>query len=184
VAQVEPATLVNELEETPDVLDVRVGERVVVVPPIHPLAEPDGTFGESLRGAYDYVAAATSELGKSELLDLALRVEPEIAFDAYLDPEPLAVEPVLVTLVEPLHRLVALEDVLQGSSPRRVDAERHPVRGHRTIDEAEARPRGVLLPERLERRVTLPALENLELERVVVGLVRKRCEDLAHVESV
>jgi hypothetical protein len=30
----------------------------------------------------------------------------------------------------------------------------------------------------------LPGLQQLELECVVVGLVRKRCEDLRHVESV
>ena len=40
VAQVEPPALVHELQEAPDVLDVRVGEREVVVAPVHPLAEP------------------------------------------------------------------------------------------------------------------------------------------------
>ena len=40
------------------------------------------------------------ELGEAVLLDLALRVQPELALDPDLDPEPLAVEAVLVALVE------------------------------------------------------------------------------------
>ena len=184
VAQVEPAALVHDLEEPPDVLDVRVGEREVVVPPVHPLAEPDGAFGERLRRPHDHLAAAASELGKPELLDLPLRVEPELPLDTHLDPEPLTVESVLVALVKPAHRLVALKDVLQGSSPGRVDAEHHPVRGHRPVDEAEPRTSGVLSAQALERLLALPGLEDLELERVVVGLVRKWCKDRRHVESV
>ena len=60
--------------------------------------------------------------------------------DADLDPEPLAVEAVLVALVEALERLVALEDVLQRAAPGRVDAERDLVRRHRPVDERERRP--------------------------------------------
>ena len=71
---------------------------------------------------HDYIAAAASELGETELLDLPLRVESELALDTHLDPQTLTVEPVLVALVEPVQRLVALEDVFQGSSPGRVDA--------------------------------------------------------------
>ena len=47
------------------------------------------------------------ELLEPELLDLALRVEPERALDANLDPQPLAVEAVLEALVEAAQRLVA-----------------------------------------------------------------------------
>ena len=100
VAQVEPAALVHELQEPPDVLDVRVGEREVVVPPVHPLAEPLRAARSAPRRPDDLLAAAPRELREPVLLDLALRVEPELALDADLDPEPLAVEAVLVALVE------------------------------------------------------------------------------------
>ncbi len=53
----------------------------------------------SRRRLDDDLAAAARELGQAELLDLALRVEPQLALDADLDPEALAVEPVLVALV-------------------------------------------------------------------------------------
>src|SRR5438046_1916691 len=39
VADIQPAALVDDLQEAPDVLDVRIAERVVVVAPVHPLAE-------------------------------------------------------------------------------------------------------------------------------------------------
>ncbi len=174
----------HELQKPPDVLDVRVREREVVLSPVHPLAEPDGAVGERLRGPNDHLAAAACELGKPELLDLPLRVEPELPLDAHLDPEALAVESVLVALVEPAHALVALEDVLQGASPGRMDGEHHPVRRDRPVDEAEARPAGVLGAQPLERGLALPAVEDLELESVMVGLVRKRCEDPIHARSV
>ena len=75
----------------------------------------------SLRRRDDDVAALAGELGEPELLDLALRVEPELALDADLDPQTLAVEAVLVALVVAAQRLVALEDVLQRPAPGGVD---------------------------------------------------------------
>src|SRR5439155_13582710 len=77
VADEEPAALVDELEELPDVLDVRVAEGEVVVAPVHPLAEPLRSSSQLLRGADDHLAAAARELLEPERLDLALRVEAE-----------------------------------------------------------------------------------------------------------
>ena len=114
----------DDLQEPPDVLDVRVAEREVVVAPVHPLAEPLRAPRQRLRRLDDDLAALAGELLEAVLLDLALRVQPELPLDADLDPEPLAVEAVLVPLVEAAQRLVALEDVLERPPPRRVDAER------------------------------------------------------------
>ena len=41
MSEVQPPALVDDPEESPDVLDVRVAEREVVVPPVHPLPQPD-----------------------------------------------------------------------------------------------------------------------------------------------
>ena len=46
VAHDEPAAIVDDPQEAPDVLDVRVGEREVVLAPVHPLAEPDRALGQ------------------------------------------------------------------------------------------------------------------------------------------
>src|SRR5581483_6242760 len=109
VAHVEPPAAVDDLQELPDVLDVRVAEGEVVPAPVHPLAEADRTAGQRLRRLDDDVAAAAGEILEPELLDLPLRVEPQRALDAHFDPQPLAVVAVLVALVEAAHRLVALE---------------------------------------------------------------------------
>ena len=118
----------------------------------------------------DDLAAAARELLEAELLDLPLRVKPELPLDADLDPEPLAVEAVLVALVEAAQRLVALEDVLERPAPRRVDGERL-VRGHRAVDERPLRAAAVLRAQLLEGALPLPELEDLQLERIGVGLV-------------
>src|SRR4029079_17638916 len=99
VPLVQPAAAVHLFKEHPDVLDVRVGERVVVVVPVHPLAEPLGLLGLHLGEARDALLAPLGELGEPVLLDLALRVEAELLLDLDLDPEALAVEAVLVALV-------------------------------------------------------------------------------------
>ena len=163
----------HDPEEPPDVLDVRVAEGEVVVPPVHPLAEADGTLSQRAGGALHDLAAASSELGEPVLLDLTLRVQPELTLDPDLDPEPLAVEAVLVALVEPVERLVPLEDVLQGASPGGVDPEHHPVRCHRPVDEAEPRPVAVALAKLLERSFGLPEVEDVPFQSVVIRLVRK-----------
>src|SRR5216110_1049396 len=62
VADVQPATLVHELEEPPDVLDVRVAEREVVVAPVHPLAKALRPARQSGGGPDDDVAALSREL--------------------------------------------------------------------------------------------------------------------------
>src|SRR5262249_33645469 len=131
--------------------------------------------GQLRRRLDDDLAAPARELLEPELLDLALRVEPELALDADLDPEPLAVEPVLVALVEPAERLVALEDVLQRPPPRGVDGKRLVV-GHRAVDDRPAGPAFVERLELLEGTLSLPALEHLELEGIGIGYLGKSVE--------
>ena len=174
VAEIEPPSLVHELQEAPDVLDVRVAEREVVGSPVHPLTEADRALGQRLGRLHDHLPAAPREFRQPVLLDLALGVEPERALDPDLDPEPLAVEAVLVPLLVAAKRLVALEHVLQRPPPGRMDAEHHPVRRDGAVDEAEALAAAVLLPELLEGLLLLPELEDLELEAIVIRLVRER----------
>src|SRR5439155_14940828 len=109
-----------------------------------------------------------SELGQAVGLDLALGVQAELAFHADLDPQALAVESVLVPLVEPAESPVPLEDVLQGPAPRGVDGQ-DLVRGHRTIDEAPLRALTVELAKPLEGLVPSPPFQDLQLE---CGMVR------------
>ena len=136
VASVQPAAFVHDRQEAPDVFDVRVGEREVVAAPVHPLAEPDRALGELGRRTLHDRATLTSERFEAVLLDVALRVEAELLLDPDFDPQPLAVEAVLVALVKPAQRLVALEHVFERAAPGRVHGERL-VRRDRSVDEAE-----------------------------------------------
>ena len=167
VARVEPAALVDGLQEPPDVRDVRVRERVVVVVPVHPACRGAGLLGDHLRVLGDALLAAGGELGDPVLLDVALRVQAQRLLDLDLDPEPLAVESVLVALVEPAERLVALEDVLQRAAPGVVDAHRV-VGGDRPVDEAPALAASVLLAELFEGTLLVPPGQDLPLERGVI----------------
>src|SRR6185437_1604005 len=108
----EPTLFVDALEELPDVFDVRVAEREVVVAPVHPLAEALRTARQLRRVVRNRVAALLRKLVEAVLLDLGLRVEAELTLDTDLDPKALAIPAVLVALVESLQRLVALKDVL------------------------------------------------------------------------
>ena len=159
-------------EEAPDVLDVRVAEGEVVVAPVHPLSEADRPR-ELLGRPHDHVAALAGELGEAVLLDLPLRVEAELALDAHLDPEALAVEAVLVALVVAAERLVALEDVLQGAPPGGVHASvllavTGPSKKLNRGPSAFCARSCANVCSRSQR------VEDLALERVVIGLVRQR----------
>src|SRR5687767_5593333 len=144
--------------------DVVVAVRVIGVVPVHPLAEPDGLFGDRCSAAVYARAARTRELVDAVRFDVALAVQVELALHLHLDPQPLAVEPVLPALVESLHRLVALVEILVGASPGVMDAHRLDVRRDRAVDEGIPRPAGVLFPQRVEAPVALPQLEHAVLE--------------------
>ena len=115
------------------------------------------------------------ELGDAVRLDVALAREPQVALDVDLDPQALAVEPVLVALVLAEHRVVALEEVLVGPAPGVVDAHRV-VRGDRAVEEAPARPAGVLGAEPRERAAFPPEVEQIVLDGDKIRACRHRSE--------
>ena len=113
VALIQPATLVAELEEAPDVADVGVGHRVVRALPVHPHAEPARLRSLDAGVLRHAVAAGAREAIEPVGLDLVLRVEPERPLDLDFHPETLAVEAVLVALILAQRSVVTLEQVLQ-----------------------------------------------------------------------
>ncbi len=81
-------------------------------------------LGDSVGELQHPLLAALDELGDAERFDVALALETELLFDLDLDPEPLAVVPILEALVFAEHGVVALEEVLVGPTPGVVDAHR------------------------------------------------------------
>src|SRR6266513_1291378 len=127
------------------------------------------------------IAAALRSTRARELvdavgLDVPLAVQVELALDLHFHPQALAVEPVLPALVEALHRLVALVEVLIRAAPRVMDAHRLDVGGDRSVDERVPRPAGVLAAQRLEALLALPQVEHAVLELRQVESRSDRCE--------
>ena len=176
VALVEPTLLLAELQDVPDVRDVQIAVRVVGVFPIHPLTHTDGALRDRGRRPIDAGAAGFREPGDAVRLDVALAVEVELTLDLHLDPKALAIEAVLVALVVSLHGLVTLVDVLVRTRPCAVHPHALDVRGDRTIEELEARPAGVLLPEEVEAPLALPEIEHAVVDLGQVELRADRPE--------
>ncbi len=171
VALVQPTLLLDGLEEAPDVRDVRVAEREVVVAPVHPHPEPLRLRRLDAGELRDEVAAVAREPGEAVLLDLALRVEAERLLDLDFDVEALRVEAVLVAELVAVGGLVALKDVLQRPAQAVMDAG-GPVRRDRPVHEGEGRAVAVLLAELVERGFRLPAHEHLPLQSRMIRFVR------------
>ena len=86
-------------------------------------------------------------------------LQAQFFFDLDLDPEPLAVEAVLIALLVPGHGEVALIGVLVGPAPGVVDA--HRVVGRdRAVEERPARLAAVLGPELFEDLALVPELQD------------------------
>ena len=142
--------------------------QLVRIVPVHPEAEPHRLLGLAGRVGEHPLLAQGHEVGDAEGLDVALALEAEVALDVDLDPQALAVEPVLVALVLAEHGVEALEQVLVGAAPGVVDA--HRVVGRdRAVEEAPGRPARVLGPEPGERRALPPLREDVVLQRDEVG---------------
>ena len=88
-----------------------------------------------------------------------LRLEAEFLLDLDFDPQPLAIEAVLIPLLVAGHGEVALVGVLVGAAPGMVDAHRV-VGGDGPVEERPARLAAVLRAKLLENLGVVPELED------------------------
>ena len=110
------------------------------------------------------------ELVDPELLNLRLRPEAKLFFDLHLDPQPLAVEPVLVADVVPGHRKEPLERILVGAAPGVMDAHRV-VRRHRPVEKTPGfAVAGILRTAFLEDVPVAPEPQDLVLAVNEIGI--------------
>ena len=165
------ATLVAPLEESPDGVVVLVRHREIRVGPVHPIPEPNRLLRLN-PGVLSYTLLALfDEAVDPELLDLAFRGETEFLLDLDLDPEPLAVEAVLVPELAPVHRPVALKGVLQCATPGVMDTHGIVCRD-RSVEERPVLLTTVFTPQLLERGGLVPELEHsmFELDEIEPGI--------------
>ncbi len=151
-------------ERPPNRLDVIGRQRpvgvVVVEPKGHSLAESD-PVGDVLVDALaaQLVEALDTDLG----LDVGLAGDAQLLLDLDLDRQPVCIPAGLALDVEPLHRLVAREEVLEGAREDVVRG-RPAVGGGRPFVEDKARAPGTELERLSEGVFRLPFREHLLLE--------------------
>ncbi len=167
ISPIQHLALVTDFQELPDRSDIRVRHRVIRPVPIHPLTEPlrlsrldRGVFGHA-------VAAGASKLVEPVLLDLLLRVEAERLLDLYLDPEPLAVESILVALFVSEHGAVPLHQIFQRATPC-VMHTHWVIGGDWAINKRKWGAARVLCTQSLKGGLLLPQREHAVLKRNVV----------------
>ena len=112
---------------------------------------------------------ARLDVAGDEVLDVAFALQIQRFFDFDFDPQPLAVEPLLVAQFAAIHREVAVEGILVRAVPGMVDAHRV-VRGNRPIEERPRRLARVQCLPLLEDAVRFPERQNLPLERGEIDL--------------
>ena len=175
-ALVDVPLLMTDLQEVPDGVVVLVRHRMVGIVPVHPVAQPDRLLGLDVREPPDSLLAQLDELVDAEFLDVGLGGHAEVFFDVDLDPQALAVEAVLVALLEALHRLVALKQVLIRPAPSVVNA--HGVVGRDgTIHEGEPLAGAVVANEVLfDDAALVPPREQVLLHPDEIDLRRHRPE--------
>ena len=185
VSVIDPAILVTDLQEMPDRVVIFVRQGVVGVVPVHEISEALGLLGLDRRVGEDTLFALLDEPVDAVGLDVTLGREPQFPFHLDFDPQPLAVEAVLVALPVPEHRVETLVEVLVGAPPGMVYAHRI-VGRDRAVHEGVALlavrvPRDVLLHD----AVVVPPAEDRTLECGEVDVPgRYRFEHLVHLRAI
>ena len=91
--------------------------QLIRVVPVHPVTQSLRLFGLSSREAEDSALAFIHEFVDAEFVDGVLRAKPQLFLHFDLNPQPLAVEAVLVSLVMASHREEALIRIFVRSAP-------------------------------------------------------------------
>ena len=92
--------------------------------PVHPIAKSLRLFCLSCRESENSTFAFVDEVVDAEFMDCRLGPESQLLLDFHFDPQPLTVEPVLVSLVMAGHREETLIRILVRSAPGVVNSHR------------------------------------------------------------
>ncbi|HZZ77650.1 MAG TPA: hypothetical protein VFE62_03970 [Gemmataceae bacterium] len=179
VRLVDELALVALLEKRPDRVVVFLRHREVAFAfagrlapvgvgavPVHPLAEADRLLRLATRELVDAVFAflhkpvdALRLVPRHQVFDVALRLQLQLLLDLNLDPQPLAVEAVLVAQLMAGHGEETLIRILVGAAPGVMDAHRI-VRGDRAVEKGPLGLAAVLLTQTLEGLDLVPQFQD------------------------
>ena len=167
-----------DLEEVPDGVVVLVRHGVVGVVPVHPVSEANRLASLDVGEPPHALLAQLHEFVDAEVLNVRLGLHTQISLDVDLDPQALPVKSILVALLEALHRLVALEDVLVGTPPSVVNSHRV-VGGDGAVHEREPLVRSVVAMEVLvDDAMLVPPRKQVFLHLDEINLGRYGLEQL------
>ncbi len=173
IVLVDEAGLPEGAEYPPTALDVAVRVRDVGLVHVDPEGDALRHLPPLLDIAEHGVAAAAVELLDAELLDAGLGAELQLALHLQLDRQTVRVPAALAAHPEPAHRLVAVDDILEGARQHVVDAGASVRRG-RPLVEHERALVGALLDAAPEDVARLPEGERALLQLRKIDLARHR----------
>ncbi len=133
--------------------------KLIGVVPVHPVTESLRVFGLSSRKPEDSTFAFVDKVVDAEFMDGGFRAEPQLLFDFNLDPQPLAVETILESLIMAGHRKEALICVFVRAAPGVMDSHRV-IGSYGTVEKAPTLAARVLSSQLLKRLLLKPEFQN------------------------
>ena len=141
--------------------------------PIAPVTQANGLLGLPRGEGQHALLASAHEFLDAVIVYLALGPESQALLDLDLNPQSLAIEPVLVTQRVPVHSVVALVHIFQRPPPRVMHAHRI-IGRYRPVEERPARAIRRLPAQLVENAVLLPEEQDVALHGREIGNSRNR----------
>ncbi len=132
--------------------------KLIGVVPVHPVTESLRLFGLSSRKPEDATFAFVDKVVDAKFMDGGFRAESQLLFNFHLDPQSLAVETVLESLIMAGHRKEPLVRVFVRAAPGMVNAHRV-VGGDGTVEKAPTFATCVFSSQLLKRLLLKPEFQ-------------------------
>ena len=133
--------------------------KLIGVVPVHPVTESLRLFGLSSRKPEDATFAFVDKVVDAKFMDGGFRAESQLLFNFHLDPQSLAVETVLESLIMAGHRKKPLVRVFVRAAPGMVNAHRV-VGGDGTVEKAPTFATCVFSSQLLKRLLLKPEFQD------------------------
>ena len=144
--------------------------KLIGVVPVHPVTESLRLFGLSSRKPENSALAFVDEVVDAEFMDGGFRAESQLLFDFDLNPQPLAVESVLESLVMAGHGKEPLVRVFVRAAPGMVNSH-WVIGGDGTVEKAPTLATCVFASQLLKRLLLQPEFQDgmFASDKIAVG---------------
>jgi len=144
--------------------------KLLRIVPVHPVPQTLGLLGLSRRKPEDSAFAFVDEVIDAEFMDSGFGAESQLFFDFDFDPQALAVETVLVSLIMARHREESLIRILVRAAPGVMNSHRV-IGSNWAVEEAPSLAARVFSSQLLKRLLLQPEPQNgmFASDKVAVG---------------